>query len=200
MNLQWRRVLAALAASVFLAPASARDVRVAVLRDGEGGRPVFSRRRHRTCHRRDRRARHPDTGARGQALCGRLVAGWRGRGAGARAHGSRRRCGHHAGHPDFAAGGATRQAAQAGDRAAGHRSDPAELPPGRGSQRPPQFRLRRGFPERGERAAHFPPDHRLQASGGAGRCLVAAGAAATCQQGRRTGQDPGRTYQHRARR
>jgi outer membrane protein len=43
VNLQWRRVLAALAACVFLAPAAAaRDVRVAVLRDGEGGRPVFS--------------------------------------------------------------------------------------------------------------------------------------------------------------
>jgi outer membrane protein len=42
VNLQWRHVLAALAACVFLAPAAARDVRVAVLRDGEGGRPVFS--------------------------------------------------------------------------------------------------------------------------------------------------------------
>lgn len=43
VNLQWRRVLAALAACVFLAPAAAaRDVRVSVLRDGEGGRPVFS--------------------------------------------------------------------------------------------------------------------------------------------------------------
>ena len=42
VNLQWRRVVAALAACVFLTPAVARDVRVAVLRDGEGGRPVFS--------------------------------------------------------------------------------------------------------------------------------------------------------------
>ncbi len=42
VNLQWRHVLAALAACVFLAPAAARDVRVAVLRDGEGGLPEFS--------------------------------------------------------------------------------------------------------------------------------------------------------------
>ena len=105
-----------------------------------------------------------DRAARRQALRRRLVArGRRGR-ARSRARRSRRRRGHHARHPHFAAGGAPQVAAQAGDRAAGHRPDPAGLSTHRGPQRPAQLHLRRRFPERRQRSARVPRHRRASST------------------------------------